>query len=192
MLDNINKYNIVLGSNSPRRRQLLAEMGLQFRVEAISGIDESIHPDTPVDLIAQSLATRKAEAHPLTPDELLITADTIVVIGNDVLGKPRNEAQARDMLSRLSGNVHRVITGVALTTASAQRAFSDVTEVEFATLSGSEIDYYIDHYRPFDKAGAYGIQEWIGYIGVKSINGCFYNVMGLPLPRLWAELKLIH
>ncbi len=189
MFENLSKYNIVLGSNSPRRRQLLHDLGLTFRVEAIKGIDESVDPAMPVDLIAQSLAARKAMAHPLTADELLITADTIVVLGEEVLGKPADAEQARRMLHALSGVKHRVITGVALTTASRQHAFSDITEVEFASLTDQEINYYIERYAPFDKAGAYGIQEWIGYVGVRAIKGCFYNVMGLPLPRLWEELK---
>ena len=182
-------YDIVLASKSPRRQQLLRDLGINFRVEVIEGIQEDYPADMPADEVAQFLAVQKARPYTLRDNELLITADTIVVLDGKVLGKPADEAEAHAMLRALSGRTHHVITGVCVTTATEQRSFADVTEVEFAALTDEEIDYYIEHYRPMDKAGAYGIQEWIGYMGVKRINGCFYNVMGLPAPRLYALLK---
>ena len=186
------RYDVVLASNSPRRRELLAGMGVDFRVEVISGIDET-YPDTlPVEQVAEYLSGRKAQDYELRPNELLITADTVVILGNEVLGKPANDADAGRMLGMLSGKTHKVVTGVTITTASDMRSFSVVTNVEFATLSDEDIAYYVQRYRPLDKAGAYGIQEWIGCMGVRHIDGSFYNVMGLPLHRLYTELdKLI-
>jgi septum formation protein len=183
------KYDVVLASKSPRRQQLLRDLGINFRVEVIEGIQESYPATMPADEVAQFLAIQKAKPYRLKDNELLITADTIVVLDGEVLGKPADAAEAHQMLRNLSGKVHHVITGVCVTTKERQESFADVTEVEFAELTDEEIDYYIEHYRPMDKAGAYGIQEWIGYMGVKRINGCFYNVMGLPVPRLYALLK---
>lgn len=183
------KYDVVLASKSPRRQQLLRDLGINFRVEVIEGIQESYPATMPADEVAQFLAIQKAKPYRLKDNELLITADTIVVLDGKVLGKPADAAEAHQMLRNLSGKVHHVITGVCVTTKERQESFADVTEVEFAELTDEEIDYYIEHYRPMDKAGAYGIQEWIGYMGVKRINGCFYNVMGLPVPRLYALLK---
>ena len=182
-------YDVVLASKSPRRQQLLRDLGVDFRVEVIEGIQEN-YPDTmPADEVAQFLAIQKAKPYRLMENELLITADTIVVLDGKVLGKPADAHEAHHMLRALSGRVHHVITGVCVTTAERQESFADVTEVEFSELTDEEIDYYIEHYHPMDKAGAYGIQEWIGCMGVKRINGCFYNVMGLPVPRLYALLK---
>ncbi len=189
MLENLEKYDIVLGSNSPRRRELLNDMGLTFRVEAIKGIDESYPASLPVEEIPVYLARIKAEGHPLQPHELLITADTIVVLDEQVLGKPEGEADAHRMLRSLSGRAHRVISGVCVTTAERTESFSDTSIVHFAELTDEEIDYYIKHYRPLDKAGAYGIQEWIGNIGISGISGDFYNVMGLPTRKLYQLLK---
>ena len=189
MLKNLEKYDIVLGSNSPRRRELLNDMGLTFRVEAIKGIDESYPASLPVEEIPVYLARIKAEGHPLQPHELLITADTIVVLDEQVLGKPEGEADAHRMLRSLSGRAHRVISGVCVTTAERTESFSDTSIVHFAELTDEEIDYYIEHYRPLDKAGAYGIQEWIGNIGISGISGDFYNVMGLPTRKLYQLLK---
>lgn len=189
MLNNLNKYDVVLGSNSPRRRELLNDMGVTFRVEAIKGIDENYPANLPVEKIPVYLACIKAEGHPLKDNELLITADTVVVLDDAVLGKPVGEADARRMLRDLSGRAHRVISGVCVTTVERSESFTDTSIVHFAELTDDEIDYYIEHYRPFDKAGAYGIQEWIGNIGISGINGDFYNVMGLPTRKLYQLLK---
>ena len=189
MLDNLSRYDIVLGSNSPRRRELLNDMGVKFRVEAIKGIDETYPSNLPVEEIPVYLARVKAEGHPLKPGELLITADTIVVLDDAVLGKPVDEADAHRMLRALSGRAHRVVSGVCVTTQERTESFADTSIVHFAHLTDDEIDYYIEHYRPLDKAGAYGIQEWIGNIGIAGINGDFYNVMGLPTRRLYQILK---
>ncbi len=189
MLNNLEKYDVVLGSNSPRRRELLNDMGVTFRVEAIKGIDETYPASLPVEEIPVYLARIKADGHPLQSNELLITADTIVVLDESVLGKPIGEADAHRMLRALSGRDHRVISGVCVTTADRSESFSDTSIVRFAELTDEEIDYYIQHYRPFDKAGAYGIQEWIGNIGISGISGDFYNVMGLPTRKLYQLLK---
>lgn len=189
MLENLKKYDIVLGSNSPRRCELLNDMGLTFRVEAIKGIDESYPASLPVEEIPVYLARIKAEGHPLGENELLITADTVVVLDETVLGKPDGEADAHRMLRALSGRAHRVISGVCVTTCERSASFADTSIVHFAELTDEEIDYYIKHYRPLDKAGAYGIQEWIGNIGISGINGDFYNVMGLPTRKLYQLLK---
>jgi len=189
MLTNLEKYDIVLGSNSPRRRQLLEDMDVKFRVEAIGGIDERYPDELPVDDIAQYLACLKSNGHPLQPNELLITADTIVVCDNQVLGKPHDAADARRMLQMLSGRRHRVISGVCLRTKSRAEALSEVSVVKFAPLNAAEIAYYVEHYSPLDKAGAYGIQEWIGNIGIEGIEGDFYNIMGLPTCKLYQALK---
>lgn len=185
----LEQYDVVLASKSPRRQQLLRDLGINFRVEVIEGIQEDYPKTMPADEVAQFLAIQKSKPYRLQDNELLITADTIVVLDGHVLGKPADAEEAHRMLRSLSGRVHHVITGVCVTTADSQHSFADVTEVEFAPLTDDEIDYYIEHYRPMDKAGAYGIQEWIGHMGIKRINGCFYNVMGLPVPRLYALLK---
>ena len=191
MLDNLKKYNIVLASNSPRRKELLAGLGLAFEVRVLPNIAESYPADLPVDEIPAYLAAMKAEANRIgmKPADLLLTADTIVVCGDAVLGKPKDRAEAIAMLRLLSGRTHRVITGVCITSHGAQRKFSVSTDVTFKELSDDEIDFYVANYMPYDKAGAYGIQEWIGYAGVTSISGSFFNVMGLPVQRLYAELQ---
>ena len=189
MLENLKKYDVVLGSNSPRRRELLNDMGVTFRVEAIKGIDESYPANLPVEEIPVYLSRIKAQGHPLKDNELLITADTVVVLDETVLGKPEGEADAHRMLRARSGRAHRVISGVCVTTKDRTESFADTSIVHFAELSDEEIDYYIQHYRPLDKAGAYGIQEWIGNIGISGINGDFYNVMGLPTSKLYQVLK---
>ncbi len=187
-------YKIILASNSPRRRELLAGLGLDFEVRVIQGISEAYPHDLPASEIPGFIAHEKAAAYPVKPGELVLTADTVVVVGDEahgsrVLGKPRDADEARQMLHALSGRSHHVITGVCLTTQEGQRQFSVTTEVTFRELSDDEIDHYIEHYRPFDKAGAYGIQEWIGYIGVTGIHGSYFNVMGLPVQRIWQELR---
>lgn len=188
---NIQNYHIILGSNSPRRRELLAGLDLDFEVKVIPGLEEHYPPTLQPEEIPVFLARQKAEAYipTLSDKTLLITADTIVWNQNKVIGKPKDREDAIQMLQSLSGHEHHVVTGVCLTTTEKQKAFSVVSTVKFAALTDEEISYYVDKYHPFDKAGAYGIQEWIGYIGVESINGSFYNVMGLPVQRLYQELK---
>jgi len=190
MLDNLKNYHIILASNSPRRRELLGGLGIDYEVRVLSDIDESYPATLPVADIAEFIAAKKADAYRATmaDNELIITADTVVICGDEVMGKPTDEADACRMLRQLSGRVHHVTTGVCLTTSQQQRRFSVTTEVTFKQLSDEEINYYVTRYRPFDKAGAYGIQEWIGYIGCTGLNGSYYNVMGLPVQRIYQEL----
>ena len=185
-----NTYRIILASNSPRRRQLLAGLDIDFDVRVLEGIDESYPSVLPAHDVAEYIAVKKADAYraAIADDELIITADTIVICHNQVLGKPVDAADAKRMLTMLSGNTHHVITGVCLTTKHEQKHFSVTTAVTFDTLAPKEIDYYISRYKPFDKAGAYGIQEWIGYIGVSKLQGSYFNVMGLPVQRIYREL----
>ena len=193
MLDNLKEYHIILASNSPRRRELLAGLGLDFEVRTLPGIDESYPDSLEGSHIPLYIARKKAEAYRtyLQKDELMITADTIVWLDRRVLGKPRDEAEAVQMLRDMSGRTHEVYTGVCLTTSARQRSFTVGTRVRFAQLSDEEIQYYVSHFHPLDKAGAYGVQEWIGYVGVEYIEGSYYNVMGLPMQRLYQELKLM-
>lgn len=179
---------IILSSNSPRRKELLAGLDIPFEVKVLSGIDESYPEGLSVEEIPQYIAMEKAAAYDIAEDEIVITADTVVVLGDAILGKPVDESDAKNMLRALSGNTHRVVTGVCITSADKQRKFSVVSEVTFKVLSDTEIDYYVNRYRPFDKAGAYGIQEWIGYVGVTSLKGSYFNVMGLPVQRIYEEL----
>ena len=183
---------IILASNSPRRRELLAGLDLDFEVKVIKGIDESYPETLAPDKVAQYIAAKKADAYvpAIHEDDLVITADTVVIVDNDILGKPHDESEAKAMLRRISGRSHQVVTGVCLVTKDKRREFSVSTDVTFRSLSESEIDYYVSHYRPFDKAGAYGIQEWIGYVGVTARNGSYFNVMGLPVQRIYSELQL--
>ena len=184
-------YKIIWASNSPRRRELLAGIDVPFEIRVIDGIDES-YPDTlPTKDIAEYISKKKAAAYreTMAVDELVITADTIVVLGSQVMGKPHDADEACYMLRQLSGQTHQVITGVTLTTKDRQMSFSVETDVTFKTLSDEEIDYYVIHYCPFDKAGAYGIQEWIGHIGVTGMSGSYFNVMGLPVQRIYEALK---
>lgn len=191
MLENLKKYKIVLASNSPRRRELLAGLDVDFEVRIIPDIDESYPEGIGSKEIPLYIARSKAAAYKptLADDELLITADTIVWTFDGVMGKPADRAEACAMLRSLSDHVHQVITGVCIQTKDKSVAFSVESAVCFAKLSDGEIDYYLDAYKPYDKAGGYGIQEWIGYIGVEAIHGSFYNVMGLPVQRLYQELK---
>ena len=185
------KYHIILASNSPRRKELLSKLDIGFSVKVIGGIKEDYPSSLPVRDIALYIASEKSDAYRgmIGADDLLITADTIVVVGDTVLGKPRDKADARRMLRMLSGRSHHVVTGVCLSTSEEKRKFSVTTEVTFRELRDDEIDYYVNHYEPLDKAGAYGIQEWIGYIGVTSIHGSYFNVMGLPVQRIYEELQ---
>lgn len=193
MLNNISKYNIILASNSPRRKELLSGLGLNFSVKTISDIDESYPDHLQGSDIAEHISLKKAKAYEkiLSSNDLIITADTIVWSQNKVLGKPKDRQDAIEMIKALSGKTHIVYTAVSMTTTEWQKSFTTASEVVFDNLTDEEIEYYVDHYKPLDKAGAYGIQEWIGYIGVKSIKGSFYNIMGLPVQRLYSELKCI-
>lgn len=201
------KYKIILASNSPRRRELLAGLDVNFEVKVLNGIDESYPDDLDAYQVAEFIAQKKAEAYRSLLNEeessaeesLILTADTVVIAPaadeqNDqegkgiILGKPKTADDAVRMLRMLSGKTHHVVTGVCLTTIDGQRHFSVTTEVSFKELTDWEINYYISHYRPFDKAGAYGIQEWIGYIGCTGLNGSYFNVMGLPVQRIYEEM----
>ena len=167
-------------------------LGLPYEVRLMPGIDES-YPDTlPPEEIPIYISREKAAAYTLAPDEMLITADTIVWLDGQVLGKPKDEAEATTMLQRLRNATHQVITGVSLTTSEMQHSFSAVSDVTFGPLTDEEIEYYVSHYHPLDKAGAYGIQEWIGYVGVTGLRGSYFNVMGLPVQRLYTELKKLN
>lgn len=190
MFKNLENYHIVLGSKSPRRAELLKGIGIPFTVAAIDNIDEHYPETMSKEQIPLYIAQKKAEAYKATmqEDTLLITADTVVHINGKILGKPADKTEAMAMLRLLSGKDHDVFTGVTLTSLHKQRSFSVGTKVSFAHLNREEIEYYVDTYKPFDKAGAYGVQEWIGYIAVRSIKGSYFNVMGLPLQRLYKEL----
>ena len=191
MLQNLQKYHIILASNSPRRRELLGGLGISFEVKVLPDIKEQYPSDIATNEIAEYIACEKAFAYRslMQPSDLVITADTIVVADNEVMGKPTDKADACRMLKKLSGRTHQVVTGVCLTAIDKQRHFSVTTDVDFKALSEEEINYYIDNYRPFDKAGAYGIQEWIGYVGVTALRGSYFNVMGLPVQRIYTELQ---
>lgn len=187
------KTKLILASNSPRRKELLGGLGIPFEVRVLQDIDESYPETVPTDKIAEFIATNKAKAYEVAADEILITADTVVIVDDEILGKPADADDARQMLRKLSGKSHLVITGVSLKSYDKQKTFSVDTEVTFKTLSESEIDYYVTRYKPFDKAGAYGIQEWIGYIGVTSLRGSYFNVVGFPVQRIYDELcKSFH
>ena len=190
MLDNLEKYKVILASGSPRRRELMAGLGVNYEVRILPDVDES-YPDTlQGEEIPLYIAKEKADAYiPMMQlDELIITADTIVWLDGKVLGKPRDREDALQMLRTMSGRTHEVFTGVCITTTDWQRSFTAQTEVRFATLSEDEIIYYVDNFKPMDKAGAYGVQEWIGFIGVENISGSYCNIMGLPVQRLYREL----
>lgn len=191
MLANLEKYKIILGSNSPRRQELMAGLDIDFEVRIITDIDESYPAALKEEDVPAYIARKKAEAYKssMADDELLITADTVVWTFEEILGKPKDRDAAISMLQKLSDHVHEVITGVCITSKDRQIDFSVFSAVSFSKLDDDEIVYYVDKYKPFDKAGSYGIQEWIGYVGVESINGSFYNVMGLPIQRLYQELK---
>ncbi len=182
------QYKYVLASNSPRRRELMAGLGIDFEVRVMKDVSESYPANLPACDVPAYIAREKAAAYDIACDELLVTADTVVIVDNQILGKPVDATDARRMLRLISGRSHEVVTGVCLTTADKQRTFSVVSEVTFKMLTDDEIDYYIHHYRPFDKAGAYGIQEWIGYVGVAALRGSYFNVMGLPVQRIYEEL----
>ena len=191
MLDNLKKYNVVLASNSPRRKELLQRLGIPFKVRTLLGIDES-YPDTlRGEDIVRYISRNKAQAYrsSMAPNELLITADTIVYVEGEVMGKPKTAEQAKEMLHKLSGKSHQVITGVTIVTADRTEDFGVTSQVKFAEITDEEINFYVDNYLPFDKAGAYGIQEWIGIVAVEEIKGSYFNVVGLPVQRLYQKLK---
>ncbi|HCE59197.1 MAG TPA: septum formation protein Maf [Prolixibacteraceae bacterium] len=183
-------YNYILASKSPRRQELLHELGINFSVEILD-VDESYPESLFREEIPVFLAELKAKpfAGKLDKNDLLITADTIVWLNGEVFGKPANKQDAINILQKLSDNEHQVISGVCLTSAQKQKTFFSVSNVRFKKLSDSEINHYIDEYKPYDKAGAYGIQEWIGYIGITHIEGSFFNVMGLPVQQLYTEIQ---
>lgn len=178
---------IILSSNSPRRKELLAGLGVDFEVRVLKDVDERYPDDIPLHEVPLYIAVEKASAYTVAQDELVVTADTVVIVDDEILGKPKDRAEAYKMLRKISGKTHQVVTGVCLTAINDRRSFTVTTDVEFKVLSDDEICYYIDKYRPFDKAGAYGIQEWIGYVGVRSLKGSYYNVMGLPVQRIYEE-----
>lgn len=190
MLENLQKYRIILGSGSPRRQELLKGLDIPFEV-ITSDADESYPDDMNGVRIPMYLAEVKANAlqNIMTDNTLLITADTIVLLDGKVLGKPEDKDDACRMLQTLSGKTHQVITGVCISSKTHKRVFHVATEVRFTHLNQTEIEYYLEKYRPYDKAGSYGVQEWIGYIAVEQISGSYYNVMGLPIQRLYSELK---
>ena len=189
--EEISKYQIILGSQSPRRQYLLKELGIKFDVK----LKQMLREDYPEDLMREEvplyLARKKAEAFDdeLTENMIIITADTVIWKDGKVIHKPRDEKEAYEILRKLSGTVHRVYTGVCIRSMHQTTSFSSRTDVYFKQLTDKEIWYYIDKYEPFDKAGAYGIQEWLGYIGVEKIEGSFFNVMGLPVQKLYVELR---
>ena len=187
----VTDYKVILASNSPRRKELLGGLGIDFEVRTLQDIDES-YPDTlRGEEIPMYISGKKAEAYKRTmaDDEMIITADTIVYDNGQVLGKPKDREEAIHMLRQLSGHAHEVITGVSIVTKEQSRQFASISKVYFDALSDDEIAYYVDNYHPYDKAGAYGVQEWIGYVAVTRIEGSYFNVMGLPIQRLYNELK---
>jgi septum formation protein len=183
-------YRLILASQSPRRQELLRGLDIPFTIAKPYAVDEVFSSDLPKDEVAVYLAQLKAQKYPypIENNDIIIGADTLVWCKGQFLGKPKDEATARQMLQCLSGCVHEVITGICLRSAQTHHCFSASTQVTFAELSSAEIDYYLQKYRPYDKAGAYGIQEWIGYVGIERIDGSYYNVMGLPVQRLYKEL----
>ncbi len=183
--------DLVLASRSPRRQQMLRDLGLNFRLHA-PDIDERYPSQLEADQVPAWLASKKAlKTQKSFPQSLIIAADTLVMIDEDILGKPRDLEEARSMLERISGNTHRVVTGVQILGPRGSCRFSQTTVVRFRPLDAAQIQYYLDHYRPLDKAGAYGIQEWIGLVGIEEIQGDYYNVMGLPVGMLWVQLQAL-
>lgn len=190
LLQNIDKYKIILASQSPRRIELLNGLNIRFEVQVLD-----VNEDFPAQMVGVDipmyLAEKKANAYKHIMDEhtMIITADTIVWHEGKVLGKPVDETDARRMLRALSGKTHQVITGVCISTLQRRKVFHVISDVRFARLTEAEIEYYLHNFKPYDKAGSYGVQEWIGFVGVEHINGSYFNVMGLPVQRLYNELK---
>lgn len=192
-LENLRDYDVILASGSPRRKELLGMLDIDFRVDTSHPVDEVVPDGLRAEDVPAYLSQLKAAAYPLGPQDkkVVITADTVVIIDGEVLGKPEDESDACRMLARLQGRQQKVITGVTVRTPESSQTFSAESLVEFASLSDDEIAFYVKKYKPLDKAGAYGIQEWIGAAGIKGISGSFYNVMGLPVQRLYTLLKTI-
>ena len=190
-MDFLKQYDVILASQSPRRKELLSGLDISFRTLLIPDIDESYPEELRGEDIAKYISKKKADVYLNHMDDhsLVITADTIVLLDGKVFGKPVDDDEAKQMLRELSGNTHLVITGVTITTLTKQKTFSVTTEVRFSNLSEEEIEHYVSHYHPLDKAGAYGIQEWIGYVAVENISGSYFNVMGLPIQRRYKELQ---
>lgn len=191
MLQNkLKNKKLILASGSPRRRELMAGAGLEFEVAAVEGVEERFPAGMQPFRVPQYLAKLKSNAYPITlnANEILITADTVVILGGEIIGKPADREDAIKMLGRLSGREHTVITGVHLRSAEKNLNFRATSRVKFRQLSQDEIVYYVDKFQPYDKAGAYGIQEWIGYVGVEGVKGSFFNVMGLPIQLLYVNL----
>ena len=184
-------YHLILASNSPRRRELLSGIDVEYEVWTLPDIDESYPDDIPHEEIPKFLSKKKASAYLslMQDDTLLITADTVVLLHGRILGKPSDKEDAKQMLKDLSGETHRVVTGICLTSKENQVCFSDIAHVTFGMLTDEEINYYVERYNPMDKAGAYGVQEWIGYVGVERIEGSYFNVMGLPIFKVYRELR---
>lgn len=185
------KYKILLASKSPRRREIMDMLKIPYTVVTLEGIDESYPDELDADKVSEFISNKKADAFlkRINDDEMIITADTVVICDGKILGKPKDKEEACAMLRDLSGKTHKVTTGVTIATKKQRNSFTSETSVTFASLTDNEIKYYVDTYHPFDKAGAYGIQEWIGAVAVSGIDGSFYNVMGLPVHRLYQELK---
>ena len=191
ILEHLNNYTVVLASKSPRRQELLKGIGVDFTI-LTKEVDESFPSRLPLIDVAPFLSLKKAKAFEDTelPDNyMVITADTVVIVENEILGKPKDHNDAVRMMNLLSGRVHKVVTGVTVHTKTKTKTFSVISKVTFESLDNQEIDYYIDNFKPYDKAGAYGVQEWIGYIGVSNVEGSYYNVMGLPTQKLYKVLK---
>lgn len=190
-LDKLKRYRIILASASPRRKELLSKLDIDFTVKSLYDVDESFPASLPVVQVPQYISRKKADAYrqEMQENDMVITADTVVAVGRRILGKPKSAEEARVMLKLLSDRYHRVVTGVTIMTAKRTETFATVSRVRFTRLNDEEIDYYISKYKPFDKAGAYGIQEWIGMVGITELNGSYFNVMGLPVQRLYAKLK---
>lgn len=191
LLERLDGICIILGSGSPRRRELLSGLGISFTVDSSSNTEEVYDQEKPHDEIAETLAELKSNGfhRPLENGELLITADTLVLCGKSILGKPSDREEAFGMLRLLSGKTHQVVTGVCLRTLWKKHSFSCISDVTFREISDEEIYYYIDNYHPYDKAGAYGIQEWIGYAAISGIRGSYFNIVGLPVQMLYVELE---
>lgn len=191
MFENLKGYDVVLGSKSPRRKELLGMLGIDFRTVAIKDINEEYPENMPAEEVPEYLSVKKAEAYiaDMRSDTMIITADTLVICDRRIMGKPHDADDSIGMLEFLSGREHKVITGVTVATRDRKESFSSVTKVRFANVSREEAKYYVEVYKPFDKAGAYGIQEWIGCVAVESIDGSYYNVMGLPVHQLYRILK---
>jgi septum formation protein len=183
------KRNLILASSSPRRQYLMKEAGFEFTVEKPE-VEETFPPEMPVDQVARYLASKKAEYfRPKIQNEIIVTADTVVILFNKILNKPQDRKEACEMLDALSGRTHLVMTGVCIVSKEKEESFDDTTEVTFQSLTRDEIAYYVDHYQPYDKAGAYGAQDWIGMVAIKKIMGSYFNVMGLPIHKVYEHLK---